>query len=150
MAQPRPLAPQENVALDRWVRGGGHLLLFADPMSTWESRFGLGDRRRPLDTVLLSPILAHWGLALRFDPGQSGELRENTGTGLPVRLAGALVALPGAAPACRIEAAGLVAACRIGKGRALIVADCAGLEPTDAPAARAKALQALMRRAFAR
>ena len=32
MAQPRPLSPQENVALDNWVRGGGHVLLFADSL----------------------------------------------------------------------------------------------------------------------
>ena len=32
LAQPRPLSPEENVALDAWVRGGGRLLLFADPM----------------------------------------------------------------------------------------------------------------------
>jgi hypothetical protein len=150
MAQPRPLAPQENVALDGWVRGGGHLLLFADPMLTWESRFALGDRRRPQDTVLLSPILAHWGLALRFDPGQPGGLRENTGTGLPVRLAGALVARPGGDAACRIEQDALLAECRIGAGRALIVADAAVLEPIEPSAGRARKLRALMGRAFTR
>ena len=150
MAQPRPLAPQENVALDRWVRGGGHLLLFADPMLTWESRFALGDRRRPQDTVLLSPILAHWGLQLRFDPDQPGELRENAGTGLPVRLAGTLAPLPGGEAACRIEGEGLLADCRIGQGRVLILADSALLEPSDQPAVRARKLRALMARAFLR
>jgi hypothetical protein len=150
MAQPRPLEPQENVALDRWVRGGGHVLLFADPLLTWESRFAPGDRRRPQDTVLLSPILAHWGLALRFDPEQPGTTRENTGTGLPVRLAGTIVASSGGSATCRIEQAGLIAECRIGKGRALIVADSAGLEPSDAPAAQIRGLRGLMARAFAR
>ena len=47
MAQPRGLSPEENVALDAWVRGGGHLLLLADPMMTGASRYPLGDRRRP-------------------------------------------------------------------------------------------------------
>ncbi len=150
MAQPRPLEPQENVALDRWVRGGGHVLLFADPLLTWESRFALGDRRRPQDTALLSPILTHWGLQLRFDPDQPGELRENTGTGLPVRLAGTLAPLPGGDAACRIEGQGLIAACRVGKGFALIVADSAVLEPSDQPAARRQGLRMLMARAFTR
>jgi len=150
MAQPRPLEPQENVALDGWVRGGGHVLLFADPLLTWESRFALGDRRRPQDTVLLSPILAHWGLRLRFDPDQPGAARENTGTGLPVRLAGTLERLPGGEAACRIEAQGLLAACRIGRGFALIVADSAVLEPSDLPAARRRGLRMLMARAFTR
>ncbi|ANU08554.1 Gldg family protein [Paraurantiacibacter namhicola] len=70
MAQPRPLAPSENVALDEWVRGGGRLLLVADPMMTSHSRFGLGDRRRPQDVVLLSPILQRWGIEMLYDEGQ--------------------------------------------------------------------------------
>ena len=150
MAQPRPLEPQENVALDGWVRGGGHLLLFADPMLTWESRFALGDRRRPQDTVLLSPVLAHWGLALRFDPDQPDEARESMGTGLPVHLAGELVAVPGGDGACQIERDRLIAECRVGKGLALIVADCAVLEPAEPSSVRARTLHALMGRAFAR
>ena len=150
MAQPRPLEPKENVALDGWVRGGGRLLLFADPMLTWESRFAPGDRRRPQDIVLLSPLLGHWGLQLRFDPDQPGEVRENTGTGLPIRLAGTLEPLPGGDAACRIEAEGLLADCRIGKGHALIWADSAILEPSDQPATHMLALQTLLARAFPR
>jgi hypothetical protein len=53
LAQPRPLTPDENVALDNWVRAGGRVLLFADPMLTAESRFALGDSRHPQDIVLL-------------------------------------------------------------------------------------------------
>lgn len=157
VAQPRPLAAEENVALDSWVRGGGHLLLFADPLLTWESRFALGDRRRPQGTVLLGPILAHWGLALRFDAEQQldqlEELREIAGTGLPVRLGGEFAGLPGGSGDCRIMQAGLIAECRIGKGRALIVADSAVLEPSEQAAGRVRrlrALRALMQRAFSR
>lgn len=148
MAQPRPLEPAENVALDNWVRGGGHLLLFADPLLTAESRFPLGDPRRPADTVLLGPILAHWGLALR----EKGEGGESAGTPFPVRSPGELSALPGAPQLCRIEQAGLIAQCRIGKGSALIVADAALLEPAEGPAAAraGRALRMLMQRAFAR
>ncbi|OYU36161.1 ABC transporter [Novosphingobium sp. PASSN1] len=147
IAQPRPLEPAENVALDGWVRSGGHLLLFADPLLTSESRFPLGDPRRPADTVLLSPILTHWGLALREDRGE----RENAGMPFPVNAPGELSQLPGAVALCRIEEGGLMAQCRIGKGSALIVADAALLEPAEGPAAaqRGRMLRMLMRRAFA-
>lgn len=129
MAQPRPLSPQENVALDRWVRGGGRLLLFADPMLTFDSVWPIGDRRRPQDIVLLSPILARWGLELRFDEAQPAGLREIAGRGLPVNLPGRLVSVPGGHDArCFLSDAGLVARCRIGAGGALIVADAALLE----------------------
>lgn len=90
LAQPRPLTPQENVALDRWVREGGSVLLFADPMLTAPSRYALGDPRRPQDTVLLSPILARWGLRLEFDDAQPADERlVATDFGaIPVALAG--------------------------------------------------------------
>ena len=70
LAQPRALSGPENVALDAWVRGGGHLLLFADPMMTGESRFGIGDRQRPQDVILLSPILNRWCRDPQFDQNQ--------------------------------------------------------------------------------
>jgi hypothetical protein len=148
IAQPRPLEPAENVALDGWVRGGGHLLLFADPLLTAESRFPLGDPRRPADTVLLGPILAHWGLVLR----EKVETGENAGTPFPIHSPGEILPLPGASQACRIESDGLIAQCRIGRGFALIVADAALLEPAEGPEAetRAQALRMLLRRAFAR
>src|SRR5205085_2218154 len=86
MAQPRALSPDENVVLDNWVRGGGQVLLFADPMLTEESRFPLGDRRRPEGTVLLSPILKRWGLELPFDDDQPFGERSVAaqGTAIPV------------------------------------------------------------------
>ncbi|GEN99142.1 hypothetical protein NSE01_09750 [Novosphingobium sediminis] len=148
VAQPRPLEPAENVALDAWVRAGGHLLLFADPLLTAESRFALGDPRRPADTVLLGPILSHWGLVLH----EAGEGRENAGTPFPVDAPGEFSSLAEGPRYCRIEQARLIAECRIGKGFALIVADAALLEPADGPDAgtRAQALRSLMRRAFIR
>lgn len=148
IAQPRPLEPAENVALDGWVRSGGHLLLFADPLLTAESRFSLGDPRRPADTVLLGPLLAHWGLVLR----EKADTGESAGTPVPVHSPGELVPLSGAPRDCRIGEAGLIAQCRIGKGAALIVADAALLEPAEGPdaAKRAQVLRSLMRWAFAR
>lgn len=135
MAQPRPLSPQENVALDNWVRGGGHLLLFADPMLTADSIFGLGDKRRPQDMVLLSPILARWGLELRFDEDQpAGEhMVDWDGAKLPVNLPGRF-ALLGSFRNCRLLSDGLGASCNVGKGRVLAVADAALLEERTADA----------------
>lgn len=151
IAQPRPLEPAENVALDAWVRGGGHVLLFADPLLTFESRFPLGDPRRPADTVLLGPILTHWGLALHEAADARETTREIGGAPFPVQSPGALAVLPGAS-GCRIEQAGLIAKCRIGKGFVLIVADAALLDPASGPdaEARARALRTLMQQAFAR
>lgn len=149
LAQPRALSARENVALDAWVQGGGRVLVFADPMLTWESAFPIGDRRRPQDVVLLSPILARWGLELTFDDGQPGGLREIAGSDVPANLAGQLRLRPGGVAQCRIGQGGLVAECRAGRGKATIVADAALLEPVDDPAQSAARLQALMDRAFA-
>ncbi len=144
-AQPRPLLPEENVALDDWVRKGGHVLLFADPMLTRESAFALGDRRRPQDVALLSPILARWGLQLRFDDAQALGERESPGEGLPVNLPGTLAPIAGGHDAsCVIGEAQLVARCQIGKGRAIIVADAALLEPNEDEDSRWIKLQKLI------
>jgi hypothetical protein len=126
MAQPRALAPEENVALDAWVRAGGNLLLFADPMLTEESAYGLGDRRRPQDVILLSPILDHWMLRLEFDEVQpAGERNVRLGSvAMPVDLPGRIVMAPGARH-CSLLADAVVADCRIGRGRLMLVADAA-------------------------
>lgn len=145
MAQPRPLAPSENVALDDWVRGGGRLLLFADPLLTEHSQFALGDRRRPQDMVVLSPILSRWGLALEFDEDQpAGERTGNAfGVPLPIELAGTLAKKAASAPAeCTLSEDRVAAECSIGKGRVLIVADAALLEGDRADAAPLDALLA--------
>jgi hypothetical protein len=151
MAQPRPLAPQENVTLDAWVRQGGRLLLFADPFLTEGSRFPLGDRRRPQDVVLLSPILARWGLQLTFDEDQAeGERTLSYGpVTVPEHLGGRLqLVTPGAPAKCSLASEGLLAECDIGKGRALIVADAALLEADRAPGTGDAALGLLLTRAL--
>jgi len=141
LAQPRGLSAEENVALDAWVRGGGQLLLFADPLMTGHSDFALGDRRRPQDTAMLSPILAHWGLELRFDEAQGAgrqmraQVQAETGDGVPLAVpteqAGHFAKL-GAANECALLGEGLIAECRLGSGFAVIVADAALLD-SDAP-----------------
>jgi hypothetical protein len=129
LAQPRALSPEENVALDDWLRSGGRLLLFADPMLSEGSRYAFGDQRRPQATILLSPILARWGLELTFDDQQSGEWREEAllGARMPAKLPGVLVTDEPAGP-CTLLADGLAARCTLGEGQAVIVADAAMLE----------------------
>lgn len=149
IAQPRPLGPAENVVLDDWVRGGGQLLLLADPALTAESAFAVGDPRRPQAVVLLSPILRRWGLDLRFDDSQPyGERRsEVMGTPLPTNLAGHW-ASPGPAN-CRLWGDGLAVTCAIGRGRVVALADAAVLDAGDSDGARRKALAMLLDAAFA-
>ena len=136
LAQPRALSPAENVALDEWVRAGGRLLLFADPMLTSHSQFAIGDPRRPQDVALLSPILARWGLELTFDTTQpQGErIEEAFEMAIPVDLAGAWVPFASEAPGeCAIVASGIAARCRIGKGQVFLLADAALLDGEEDP-----------------
>jgi len=149
VAQPRALAPAENVALDDWVRGGGRLLLFADPLLTEESAFAPGDPRRPMDVALLSPILSHWGLELQFDEAQApGEReREVMGVTVPVNLAGSF-ATKGQSN-CKLWGEGIAVTCAIGKGRVVALADAAVLDAADPTGKRSRALEALLDTAFA-
>lgn len=156
MVQPRPLSPQENVALDAWVAAGGRLLLFADPALTEDSAFAIGDRRRPQDVVLLSPILARWGLGLEFDEDQPlGErgVRVGGGASLPVNLPGRFVQRVGGRTdaSCKVDA--VIADCLIGSGHVVAIADAALFEAGTGEAVsatRRQALDALLARAFAR
>ena len=60
MAHPLAQTAENLVALDQWVRGGGRVLLLADPMLEWPSERPLGDPLRPppmfMDTGLLAPL----------------------------------------------------------------------------------------------
>lgn len=147
LAQPRPLTPEENVALDAWVRGGGRLLLFADPMVTRPSRYPVGDRRRPQDVVLLSPILAHWGLELMFDAEQGEGERAVAidGASVAVDLAGSFKLAPEAP--CALSGGGVLARCRLGKGEVVVLADAAVLDDPESEQRRA-ALSHLLALAF--
>lgn len=145
LAQPRALAPEELAALDRWVRGGGRLLLFADPMLTAHSIFAVGDKRRPQAIAMVDPLLAHWGLELAFDDaaGEGEATVQAAGLSLPVNLPGTLTT---GSKRCSVDPSALVATCRIGRGRAVIVADAALLESEGlaGPEARKTALVGLL------
>lgn len=147
IAQPRPLSPAENVALDNWVRKGGQLVLFADPLLTEESSYQLGDPRRPQGTVLLSPILARWGLELTFDDLQPAGLRAVAvnGPAIPVNQAGAWQSR---SAECQLEGEGLLAVCQVGNGQVMAVADAEILSARDEQRLRDPALANLLDRAF--
>lgn len=126
LAQPRALTPAELVKLDGWVRAGGRLLVFADPALQWGSLYPIGDKRRPLFTTMLSPLFSHWGLELVLPmTGQEAiTLLNVNGLTLRTQTAGEWIEKPGEnKDACRIFEQRILADCKIGKGRALLVAD---------------------------
>lgn len=126
LAQPGALAPAELVNLDNWVRGGGRLLILADPALQWGSLYPLGDKRRPLFTSLLSPLFGHWGLelVLPMSDQQAIAIREVDGLNIRTQTLGEWLPKPGKVTAnCQIAAHRLLADCRVGKGRALLLAD---------------------------
>jgi hypothetical protein len=143
LAQVRALAPAELVQLDNWVRGGGRLLVFADPALAWESSYPLGDKRRPLFTSLLTPLFAHWGidLVLPMDSSKADEIHK-IGT-FSVRMP-----TPGAwqkraiseGVLCSITPDYILADCKVGKGRAILVADADLLDASQWQATGVRAL----------
>ena len=124
MAHPLAQPAEDLVALDSWVRGGGRVLLLADPMLEWPSKRPLGDLLRPPPMFMDTGLLAHWGLRLDA-PHQRGPKAQKLGgfdvlTDSPGKLFGR----------CSISADRLVAHCRMGSGRATIVADADLLDTT--------------------
>lgn len=140
MAQPRAQRPQDLVALDQWVRGGGRVLLLADPLLEWPSERPLGDPLRPPLMFADTGLLAHWGLRLDA-PDQRGPT---------VRMIGkdeVLTGSPGAlfGEQCRVASDRLAAECRVGKGKAVIVADVDVLDLTDLDGPTENNVEAIVR-----
>lgn len=122
-AQPQALTAERLVALDKWVRAGGRLVLLADPFLRFESRRPLGDRFRPPLRYPDTGLLAHWGLALDDAIDDRAEAAD-TDLGRGIRLqASGLGSLTRAGGDCTLSPTRVVARCRIGKGYATIVAD---------------------------
>lgn len=131
MAQPLAQPAEDLVELDQWVRKGGRLLLMADPMLEWPSGRPLGDPLAPPPMFMDTGLLAHWGLRLDAPDARGARTKKLGGfdvlTVSPGQLAGT----------CAISSDGLVARCRIGAGRATIVADADLLDTPDlGPGAR--------------
>ena len=117
MPQPQAQTPENLVALDVWVRGGGRLLLLADPMLEWPSKLPFGDRTRPPPMFVDTGLLGHWGLRLDA-PDQRGEAKRHLGG------YGVITVSPGALYGnCQISSDRLVARCRIGRGQVTVIAD---------------------------
>ena len=130
LAQPRVLAPEELVALDFWVRGGGRLLVLTDPQLAWPSELALGDVRRPPALPLLGPLLRRWGLRLEDGTGPAADRVETSGGVRRIAFAGPAWehrAPPGrfvvTGADCALAGRPWLARCRIGRGEALLVAD---------------------------
>lgn len=120
-AQPRALPAEELVALDAWVRRGGRLLLLADPLLEWPSELPVGDPRRPPVAFADTGLLRHWGLGLDT-PEERGPRQLSLGS-KPLLVASPGTLQPGGGGECGVGANGLIARCRLGEGRAVIVAD---------------------------
>ncbi len=151
IAQPRGLSPADNVALDDWVHGGGHLLYILDPMLTGDYAAPLGDPRNPVFAAMIPPVFKRWGLSVQFDERQPLEPVEvETGAGtIPVMMAGQLLQLQSDDESCRLEGEGILAECRIGKGKVTVLADAFLLESPDRDVeGSGDALDALTIRAF--
>jgi hypothetical protein len=128
MAHPLAQPAQALVDLDKWVRGGGRLLLLADPRLDWPSERPLGDKLRPPPAFADTGLLAHWGLRLEA-PGETPLIERKVGRHH------VLLSSPGVlAGSCPTAADGLVARCALGKGRATIIADADLLQPHGASA----------------
>lgn len=118
MAHPRAQTAEALVALDRWVRRGGRVLLLADPLLEWESARPFGDPLRPPPGFADTGLLAHWGLRLE-PPATRGQLDEKV-DGVAVRfLSPGTVKGRGFA----MLAGGRVARGMVGRGRVTVIAD---------------------------
>jgi len=131
MAHPLAQPAEDLVALDQWVRGGGRVLLLADPMLEWPSERPLGDPLRPPPMFMDTGLLGHWGLRLDAPEERGARIEKLGGFDVTTVSAGQLFGR-----SCSISADRLVAHCVIGKGRATIVADADLLDaPRLGPAA---------------
>jgi len=126
MAHPRAQTAEALVDLDAWVRGGGRLLLLADPLLEWPSQRPFGDPLRPPPGFADTGLLAHWGLALR-PPDRRGSVEERL-DGRAVRFLS-----PGTVDSIRFSllADGRVARGAVGRGRVTVIADADWLADKD-------------------
>ena len=122
LAHPGALSPEQLVAIDTQVRSGGKVLILADGLLSWPPPFPLGDRRNPPVTSLLGPLLDHWGLRLDAPRGLRAKLEFDYDHGhkLAFFSPGQLIAT---GRQCHVTVNRHAADCRIGEGRAIVIAD---------------------------
>ena len=127
LAQPRALSPVELVRLDAWLRRGGEAVILADPLLQWPDPRPLAHPMRAPLTSLLDPLLTHWGLRLEpaeISVGDKSVRRRALESGAMVQLAAASRFTKfGNSGSCVLSDEGLIATCRIGAGRARLMAD---------------------------
>jgi hypothetical protein len=138
MAHPLAQPAEALVDLDRWVRGGGRLLLLADPALDWHSDLPLGDSLRPPPAFADTGLLKHWGLRLDAPEDRGPMMRRVGGREVLAASAGSL------AGECAITADRMVARCRIGKGEVTVVADADFLNVEDLDGPTDQNLNAMM------
>ena len=117
MAHPLAQPAEDLVALDQWVRRGGRVLLLADPMLEWPSSRPLGDLLRPPPMFMDTGLLAHWGLRLDSPERRGTKVEKLGGFEVATISPGELFGH------CAISGDHFVADCRIGRGRAIVLAD---------------------------
>ena len=127
LVQPPAMNPADLEALDAWVRAGGKAIILTDPLLVWPTTFPLGDKRRPLASGLLSPLLSHWGLEMQItDEGTGSAKLEFPGATVTAVGIGSFKTLPrqknGQAD-CALSAGNVMARCALGDGHAIILAD---------------------------
>lgn len=129
MVHPAAQPPENLVALDEWVRRGGRVMLLADPMLEWPSARPLGDPLRPSPMFADTGLLSHWGLRLDAPDERGPASREVAGYEVATESVGKLYGR------CETSSNGFVAHCRVGKGRATVVADAdlLNVEHLDGP-----------------
>jgi hypothetical protein len=138
LAQPRAQTAENLVVLDTWVRRGGRLLLLADPLLEWPSKLSLGDVTRPPPMFMDTGLLAHWQVTL--DPPEQRGAAERSLAGKDIATVS-----PGALRGgCAISPDRLVADCRIGAGRVIIIADADFLNVDHIGSAAQNNLDALL------
>ena len=127
LVQNRPLAPEELVALDEWVRKGGRALIMADPLLRMESGYAIGDKRRPEGVSLMTPLFNRWGLDFTFDEDDAGLVDIKAGEFNVRSVAVGGFSLKSQQQAdiavCNISGVAMLARCQIGEGRATLIAD---------------------------
>lgn len=130
VVQPRGLAPSDNVALDKWVRDGGRLLLVLDPMLTGDYHLPIGDPRRPTDTALIPPVVERWGLTISYDDEQEPALREAQLSDGHVWLSlhGTIALNNPSQGECALFVNRSIARCAVGEGSVTLIADAASFE----------------------
>jgi hypothetical protein len=114
------------------------VLLLADPMLEWPSDRPLGDPLRPPPMFADTGLLGHWGLRLDAPDERGPAARELAGRKILTVSPGALFG------GCAISRDRLVAHCRIGQGRATIVADADFLDVDQLSGPKERNLNALL------